>query len=160
VRTIMPGVRLSIYGSPTPFVDVILELARSLKVDDIVSYHGMKAQDEIAQAIVQTDLGIIPNRRSPFTELNFPTRIFEYLAMHCPVIAPSTRGIMDYFGPEQLLMFEPDNVDDLVAKIIWVWEHPREVEGFIERGNQVYRKHLWTIERNRFLDVVGGLVRV
>src|SRR5439155_24815829 len=53
------------------------------------------------------DVGIIPNRRSIFTEINFPTRIFEYLARGKPVIAPLTTGIGDYFSKDELVVFNP-----------------------------------------------------
>ena len=38
--------------------------------------------------IEQCDVGLIPNRQSVFTELNTPTRIFEYLAIGKPEAAP------------------------------------------------------------------------
>ena len=158
LRATIPEVQLDIYGSRTPFLDTVLDLARRLGVADIVHYHGAKAQSEIAQAIRSCHVGVVPNRRSPFTEINFPTRLFEYLALHRPVIAPATQGIRDYFSPEQLLMFEPDNLDDLVAKILWVRSHPGAVPDLVARGLHVYRENLWQGEQARFLKHVAALV--
>jgi glycosyltransferase involved in cell wall biosynthesis len=156
VRTAIPGVRLELYGANTPFLQTVFDTAQQLGVADIVRYHGPKSQTEIAQAIREAHLGVIPNRRSAFTELNLPTRIFEYLAMGCPVIAPATQGIRDYFDPDQLVMFEPGNVDDLAAKILWVWERPNLVQGILARGIQVHDKHLWAAEKARFLDFIAS----
>ena len=67
------------------------------------SLSGSKRIEDVAQAIRTCDLGIIPNRRSIFTEINTPTRIFEYLTCGKPVIAPCVPGIRDYFADGQLI---------------------------------------------------------
>lgn len=159
VRLTIPNVHLDIFGDRTPFLDTVLEVARRLDVADHVHFHGVKTQMEIAQAIRTVDLGVVPNRRSQFTELNLPTRIFEYLAMRCPVIAPATQGIKDYFDPEELVMFEPGNVEDLAAKILWTKDHPDEANDYVERGLNVYRDHLWPKEKARFLDLIAPILR-
>lgn len=158
VRDKIPGLRLNIYGFRTPFLDKVLEVAERLGVGDIVHYEGPRAQPAIAQAIRDCDLGVVPNRRSAFTEINFPTRIFEFLSMHRPVIAPATQGIHDYFGPGELLTFEPGNVDDLAARIFWVYTHREGTAAIVERGVQVYRAHPWSGERAHFLGHVGRLL--
>ena len=158
VRMAIPGVRLDLYGARTPFLDTVLATAERLGVADIVTFHGEIDQDGIARAILKSDLGVVPNRRSAFTDLNFPTRIFEYLAMNRPVIAPATRGIRDYFTPDQLIKFDPGNVADLVAKILWVKNQPEAVQAKVERGVRVYRAHLWSEEKAGFIDLVGNLV--
>jgi len=160
VRPQIPGVRLDIYGSRTPFLDEVLEVARDCGVADIVHFHGAKTQTEIAHVIRECHVGIVPNRPSPFTEINFPTRLFEYLAMHRPVIAPATKGITDYFSEEELILFEAGNIENLADKILWVHAHPKLAAQFVERGRLVYRRNLWSAEKSRFLTRVEGLVAV
>jgi glycosyltransferase involved in cell wall biosynthesis len=157
VREQIPGVQLDIYGGKTTFVDTVLTRARELNISDIVHYHGPKTQGEIAELIRECDLGIVPNRHSVFTEINFPTRLFEYLSMHRPVIAPSTQGIRDYFSDSQMLYFKPENVEDLAERILWVARHPQETAEVIHAGIDVYRRHLWSQEKARFLSLVSAL---
>jgi glycosyltransferase involved in cell wall biosynthesis len=159
LRPKIPGIRLDIYGRRERFLDQVLAAAERLGVGDIVSYRGSGSQPEIARAILRSDLGVIPNRGSAFTGINFPTRIFEYLAMGRPIVVPATRGIRDYFEPGELPMFEQDNVDDLAAKILWVRENPEAVRAMLGRGMEVYRKHLWKQERTRFLNMVLAATR-
>src|ERR1035438_2797779 len=158
IRSRIPGLQVDIYGPREPYLDTVLERARALGISDIVHYHGNKSGSEIAQAILDTDLGVIPNRRSLFTEINFPTRIFEYLAMGRLVVAPATKGITDYFGPEDLLMYEQDNVDAMAERILWVREQPEAAKAVLERGRQVYQRHLWSDEEARFLELVATAV--
>jgi glycosyltransferase involved in cell wall biosynthesis len=159
IRSKIPGAYLDLYGSPTPFLETVLDLAKRLGVADIIHYHGPKSQTEIACAIQRCHLGVVPNRRSAFTEINLPTRLFEYLAMNRPVIAPNTQGIRDYFNPEHLFVFEPDNVDDLAAKILLVRAQPQTVKKTIECGRRVYRENLWSEEKVRFVEHVAALLR-
>jgi len=60
----------------------------------------------------QWNVGLIPNLRNPFTEINMPTRIFENLAMEKPVIVPNTAGIRDYFDDSKMIFFEPGSSED------------------------------------------------
>jgi glycosyltransferase involved in cell wall biosynthesis len=83
-----------------------MELVRERGLQEAVRYLGVRSLDQIVEAIDDCDVGIIPNRRSVFTEINMPTRIFEYLARGKPVIAPLTAGIQDYFSSDELLFFE------------------------------------------------------
>jgi len=158
LRRAIPGIQLDIYGSRTAFLDTVLDTAKKTGCSDIVHYHGTKSQAEIAQAILDCDVGVVPNRRSMFTELNFPTRLFEYLAMRRLVIAPSTKGIRDYFTDRQIVYFEPGNVDDLAARLLWVWEHPTECRELVSQGLQVYERHLWPEEKKHFHALVSQLL--
>jgi glycosyltransferase involved in cell wall biosynthesis len=158
LRPRIPGLLLEIYGERTDFIPVVLARARELGVEDLVRYHGPKSQPEIAAAILACDVGVIPNRFSPFTNLNFPTRIFEYLALHRPVVAPDTRGIRDYFLEDQILFFAPENVHALAAQIERCHRDREGVREIVRRGHEVYRAHLWRDEKARYLGIVSDLV--
>lgn len=158
LRPKIPGIKLDIYGTKTPFLDTVLELAQQRGIGDVVKYHGSKTQVEIAAAILQCDVGVVPNRRSAFIEINFPTRLFEYLAMRRAVVAPSTQGIRDYFSREQILLFEPNDVEDLAGRIQWVHDHPAEARALVQNGRKVYQANLWQREKARFLGYVAQVL--
>lgn len=158
VRRSIPEVELRVYGAPTPFLELVRESAQWKALDGAVKYLGPKSLEKISEAIVECDLGIIPNRRSIFTELNTPTRIFEYLSRGKPVIAPLAPGITDYFGPEDLFYFELGNATELAQRIEQVYRNPLEVQEIVERGQEIYLKHSWQQEKEKFLDTVGKLL--
>jgi len=158
VRQTIPHVGLVIYGQNTPFLLQVMASVEQSPVRDAVRYLGRKNLEEIVDGIRNSDVGIIPNRRSIFTELNTPTRIFEYLSQGKPVIAPRAPGILDYFQEEDLILFELGNANDLASKIEYVFSHPQEVRKVLERGQAVYRAHDWNTERVRFLRLVDGLL--
>src|SRR6266550_1338701 len=158
VRQTIPTAELRIFGTPTPFLERVMETVRNKGLQDAVHYLGRKQLEDLIPEIDNCDLGIIPNHRNAFTEINTPTRVFEYLAMGKPVIAPSTQGIQDYFSKEALLFFEPGSSDDLARQIEYVFFHPREVLGIVQRGQKVYLEHTWECERQTLLGRVSEIL--
>jgi glycosyltransferase involved in cell wall biosynthesis len=152
------GLTLEIYGERNDYVDRMLRQVEDLKLQKSVHFHGYKRQTEIAAAIADIDLGVIPNRLNDFTNINFPTRIFEYLAMNKPVLVPRTKGVSDYFNDDEILYFEAGNIDDLARKIVWAADHPAELRSMMERGREIYRKYSWPEQERVLLRLVENLL--
>ncbi len=155
----VPSAELRIYGKATPFLKRVLDEAASLGVGNSVRYLGPKRLEDLAGEIEQCDLGVIPNQRNAFTDINTPTRIFEYLALGKPVIAPSTPGILDYFSDDSLLLFETGNATDLARQIEYVAHNYDKAIQVAERGQQIYLQHTWQQERTTLVNLVGALFR-
>lgn len=153
----LPTAQLHIYGKATPFLERVMQSARQRGLGQNVLHFGQKPLEQIVAAIDACDIGVIPNRRNEFTQINMPTRIFEYLARGKPVIAPRTAGIQDYFDEESLFFFEAGNADDLARQIEFVSAHPREALTVTERGQQVYKAHTWKQERQTLVRLVEEL---
>jgi glycosyltransferase involved in cell wall biosynthesis len=159
LRQVMPNLRFHIYGEETAYLrDLVLPLVEKLELKDRVRYFGEEPQDVISRAISSCDLGLVPNLRTVFTEINLPTRIFEYLALGKPVIVPDTQGIRDYFGADEMLFFEPGEVKSLASQMQWVFENPESTRVLLRAGQEVYRRHLWKEEERRLMDRVSRLV--
>ena len=157
VKSTIPSVRLKVCGARTAFFEEVMKAAQQRGLDRNVDYLGPCNVNEIVEAIENCDLGIIPNHRNIFTEINTPTRIFEYLALSKPVIAPKTRGIQDYFGDNDLIFFELGDADDLARQIEFAFSHPVDVAETVKRGQAVYRSHTWSRERLTLLNSIGEL---
>jgi glycosyltransferase involved in cell wall biosynthesis len=158
VRQTIPSIRLHVCGDRTDFFEKVMELARQRELDTYVDYLGIRNIKQIVEAIKDCDLGIIPNHRNVFTEINTPTRIFEYLALAKPVIAPRTRGIQDYFGDNDLIFFESGDADDLARKIEFAYSNPSNVAKTVRRGQAVYLSHTWSRERGILLNSISELL--
>jgi glycosyltransferase involved in cell wall biosynthesis len=159
VRKAIPRAELRIYGNETPFLRKVLASITESSIRGAVHYLGPKNLMEITDEIRKCDVGIIPNRRSIFTEINTPTRIFEYLSQGKPVVAPSSPGILDYFAAEDLVYFDLGNVHELANQLIFVRNNPEAVARIVARGQRIYRNHLWAKEKSRFLGIVNRTLR-
>ena len=158
VREAVPAVELRIYGPSTPFLERVMDNAKAKRIDEAIRYLGPRRLEDLVREIEDCDIGVIPNPLNSFTEINTPTRIFEYLALGKPVIAPSTPGIRDYFGQESLLFFQPGNGEDLAKRIEYAFSHRVALAEIARRGQEVYREHNWTKERERLIGEVAGLL--
>jgi len=158
VRRAVPDAELWIYGPANAFLERVMAQVRAKGLTDAVQYRGRVRSQDIVAAIAQCDVGVIPNERSIFTELNTPTRIFEYLAVGKPVIAPAAPGIRDYFDDDSLIFFDLGNAADLARRIEYVYSHPAEVLEVVQRGQDVYRAHGWREQRRTLVNVTAELV--
>jgi glycosyltransferase involved in cell wall biosynthesis len=156
----VPTAKLRVYGRETPYLKQVMDLARAKGVEEAVQYLGPRSLERLVEAIDESDVGIIPNRRSIFNEINTPTRIFEYLTLGKPVIAPRAAGICDYFDDAAMLFFELGNERDLAQKIEYVFSHPSEVTETVKRGQEVCREHSWRKEKQRLVALVAKLLNV
>jgi glycosyltransferase involved in cell wall biosynthesis len=159
IQASVPTAELRIYGATTPFLERVLDSVRSRGLQERVHYFGPKRLEELVPAIEDCDVGVIPNHRNPFTEINTPTRIFEYLALGKPVIAPSTPGIQDYFSKESLYFFTPGNSGDLAKQIEYVFLNPTNAVETVVRGQKVYLAHTWEQERETLVNLVSELLQ-
>jgi glycosyltransferase involved in cell wall biosynthesis len=158
VRQTVPNAVLHIFGTSTQFLERMLKKVRDNHLEDRVQYFGPKRLEDLVTEIDKCDIGVIPNHRNAFTDINTPTRIFEYLALGKPVIAPRTPGIQDYFNEESLLFFEPGNADHLARQIEFASSHPEEMLEIARSGQRVYREHSWDQERETLLSRASGIL--
>jgi len=158
IRERVPTAELRIYGEATPFLETVLRRVKEQRLQHVVRYFGAKGPKQIAAAIDQCDVGIIPNRRSIFTEINTPTRIFEYLSRGKPVITGRAPGVLDYFAEDDLFFFTLGDAADLARVMTRVYHQPAEVDSVVKRGQDVYLAHRWCEERRRLLDHIAQLL--
>jgi glycosyltransferase involved in cell wall biosynthesis len=159
LQKMTPKAELRIYGRSTPYLERVMLKVRSLGLQSNIRYLGAKKLEDLSREIEDCDVGIIPNQRNTFTDINTPTRIFEYLALGKPVIAPRTPGIQDYFDSDSLLFFEAGDPEELARKIEYAASNPIEVTAIAERGQKVYLEHSWDREREKLISAVIGLVK-
>ena len=74
----IPSVRLSVCGVRTGFFEK-MESARQRGLDSIVVILAFSLKEIVERLRIVTSG--YPNHRNIFTEINMPTRIFEYLAL-------------------------------------------------------------------------------
>jgi glycosyltransferase involved in cell wall biosynthesis len=158
VRLLVPRAQLHVYGDSTQFLEQVMESVRANELGGAVRCYGGKTLDEIRVAIDRCDVGVIPNRRTIFTEINTPTRIFEYLSRGKPVITGRARGVQDYFGDDALFFFELGDAEDLARMIVRVFECPYDAEAVVKRGQEVYLAHRWSEERRQLVGEAARLV--
>jgi glycosyltransferase involved in cell wall biosynthesis len=136
------------------------QLLRDIKesnLEDIVNFIGEVTIEKIAETIPQIDVGIIPNKITPFTQINFPTRIFEYIINKKPAVVPRTIGIRDYFAEDEIFYFNGEDAQDLISVIMDIYLNPEKAKEKIEKSYKIYKKHTWEIQRDSLLKIYDEL---
>lgn len=150
----VPNAELRVFGKKTPYLEEVMAKVSKLGLDAKVHFMGPRSLEKLVGEIESCDLGVIPNPLNTFTEINTPTRIFEYLALGKPVVAPTTLGIRDYFEPGTLFFFEPGNAQDLAIKIREVASDGVESIRVAVEGQKVYQAHCWQQEKETLVGLV------
>jgi glycosyltransferase involved in cell wall biosynthesis len=158
VRQVLPNVELRIYGDRTPYLEQVLTEVKDQGHEKWVRYLGSKTLEQIVQAIDGCDLGVVPNCSNVFTQINMPTRIFEFLTRGKPVIGPCTPGILEYFPEDSLVFFELGDAADLARRIEYVIRNPLEVVEITRRGQEVCMAHPWSRERETLVEMTLKLL--
>lgn len=157
VKVRIPGARLMVCGERNAFFEEVMKSVENRGLQKSVHYLGEKDHRQIVGAINDCDIGIVPNHRNTFTQINTPTRIFEYLSLGKPVIAPRTLGIEDYFGNSDLLFFDAGDSVDLARQIEFAYFNPGELARIVERGQQVYLANSWNRQKASLLHSISEL---
>jgi glycosyltransferase involved in cell wall biosynthesis len=156
LREKIPCIKLDIYGDGDS-AEKVNDRVKALGDKSNIKYHGFVHVEELLKIIKRADVGVIPNLRSVFTEINFPVRIFEYLVFKKPIIAPNTIGIRDYFNTNNLLMFDPGNSDDLAKKIYFVYANHEETRQIVQKGFEIYERHCWRTQKEVLIKIYNDL---
>ncbi len=136
----------------------ILDLIATLKLSAHVSYIGEKRVEEIPAVIRACAFGVIPPRATVYNEINVPNRVFEYLWLGKAAIASRTRALLHYFPEDAMLYFNPGEVEDFAAKVLWATAHPEIVHELVRKGQEVCRRYSWEKQKSIYLQAVEGLV--
>jgi len=150
----IPNIKFHVFGNGDSFVKTFLDMVAQLELFEIVQYYGHVPLETISETIESINVGIIPNKKTPFTDNNLPTRIFEYLCKSRPVIAPRTKGILDYFPENALYFFEPGDAMDLANVILKVRFQCNKSDSVLSEGVEIYRRHRWELEKQQFINII------
>ena len=157
LRDKIPGLELRVYGIGED-LSLFLEMVQKLNLDIIVKYFGQVPIEKIVEIIPECDVGIIPNRLSPFTKINFPTRIFEYLHMKKPVVVPRTQGINDYFDEGSIFYFDAGDAGNLANVIFNVYSDPTKTFDVVNKGYKIYQNYRWEHQSKNLIKIYKELL--
>jgi glycosyltransferase involved in cell wall biosynthesis len=97
--------------------------------------------------------GFVILKNVPNNYDNWPTKMFEYMALGVPVIAsdfPFYRSVVE--GSACGLCVDPDSAEQLAEAIEWLMDHPTEAAEMGRRGREAIRhKYNWRHEGAKLL---------
>jgi len=157
IRRAIPQVHLHIFGDG-PEEEALRGLAGRLQLDEHITFHGRVPLERIPSHLADGDIGLLPTRQDRFLDLSFSNKLLEYIYMKKPVVCSRlfTTGV--YFGESSLAYFQPHDPADLASRVISLYRDQEAGKAQVAEALRDYRKIRWPIMRERYLQLLRGLV--
>jgi len=156
LRSKIPELRFHIYGQGEA-ADKLGRLIKELNLSERVQLGGFIPIDEIPKLIAAADLGVVPVRQNLFTDLAHSTKAFEYITMGVPVILARTAAMVELFGDIPDMFFQPEDVDDLAARILTLHQEPERMQRLLDAARRAYAPYAWENQRREYLMLMHQL---
>ncbi|MFC1572002.1 glycosyltransferase family 4 protein [Candidatus Eisenbacteria bacterium] len=154
-RRELPGLRLRVIGDGDDR-QALLDLTQRKGLEDVVSFsEGAVPVDRLPDLLTGTDLGLVPSRVDPSTDLMLPSKLMEYLQLGIPVVCSPLRVVRHYFSDDGLTYAEPGNPSSWAAAILRHARDPRLGAEQIARCDAFLARHSWDCEKQKLLALHG-----
>ncbi len=151
-------VKLRILGRGNQLTEV-LNLASALGVRDSVEYIGLVPVDRVHDEMRKVDAGISCHQAGIFGDLQFSTKIIEYLTQGLPALSPRTHTMTRYLPEDCMFYFEPRNDAALADTLRLMWHDPAEVLRRLTNARSRLLSFSWRAEKRRFLSFYSDLIK-
>lgn len=156
LQTDIPSVEAIIIGIGDS-TEALKRLAGRLGVASRVSFYGLVPVDRIPEVLCDMTIGVVPNRRSPATELMLPVKMMEYFALGIPVVAPALRTIEHYVPSAAIAEFEPGNAASLASALGGLWRDAERRRRQADQGLKFIARYGWHKHSHELLDMYTEL---
>lgn len=139
------------------YIQNLYELVDELGCNSIVSFLGFLPFKDLLREIIESDLAIIPMKRSPYSELIETNKMYEYMALQKPIIISRLKAVEENFDDSCVQFFEPDNYEDLARCILELYNKPEKRRILIENSCRLYEKIRWAETKKIYLKMIQDL---
>jgi len=149
-------VHLLLVGDGRGYEDSIT-LARQLGLDNSVSFVGRVSYEEVPNYIAAADISIMPATNN----YGNPMKIYEYLAMGKPIIAPDQPTITDILTHnENAYLFKPEDVAALTNALEVLISNSKLREKFGRMGIKRSAEYTWKSRVSKLVTAVQQILNV
>lgn len=121
---------------------------------------GFVPVPSIPELIADADMGLVPLRASPGTDIMLPTKLLEYVSLGIPTACPRTTTIGVYFDENMVEFFEAGNVDSLAAAIVHLHDNPARRASLVAQAAERFGdEHRWARHKLVYTNLVENLLR-
>ncbi|HST06301.1 MAG TPA: glycosyltransferase family 4 protein [Chloroflexia bacterium] len=153
----IPNIVLHVYGKGD-YLPEMEALTRKLGVADRVIIHGFVPEEELLDGIARAHVGVIAAKRDTFRDMTHTQKMYEYVAMHKPVVIAETPAVRTHFDESCFEFFKSDDPADLARALRNLYRNPGRAVEMIESATCRYRAYAWEAQRNVYTDAILGLV--
>jgi glycosyltransferase involved in cell wall biosynthesis len=103
-------------------------------------------------------VGISCQEAGPFGDLQFSSKVIDYLSQGLPVVTSRTKTLVRYIPEDAVFYFKPGNEVDMAEKVVYLWDHPDIVKRKMDRAMSLFPLYTWQAERQKLIQIYRGLL--
>ena len=128
-------------------------------LESCVHFEGWQTQEKVKSYLLAGDIGLIPFKRTPQTDNSSPNKLFQYMYYGLPMISTDCPAVKEIVEKEKVgLIYESENVDQLVDAILQLYQNKSMREQFKKNGTEaVEKKYNWEANVKDLIEMYNGL---
>ncbi len=140
-------------------VEELKKLVENYQLErNVIIYDKFFPLEDIPNILLKMDIGILPQRNSLQTSTyGFPVKLFEYVIMNIPVIAPRYKAIQRYFSEEMVCFFEPENIENMAEKILYLYTDSNARNEYTTQAKEFFKAYNYNTEMGKYEQVIKTL---
>jgi len=150
-----PNIKLMIVGEGD-YYPQLKDIIKDNGLMDHVILTGRRPFEEIPQLIAVADICLLPAYNNEIMRYIVPIKIYEYLAMHKPVISTKLPGVMREFENDNGVIYV-DKPEDIINKVTQLSKG--DIQKISLMAKSFIKKYEWDIIVSQFEDLLESLVK-
>jgi glycosyltransferase involved in cell wall biosynthesis len=152
----LPPITLRLLGEGND-LERVLRLAEDLGVRHRIECLEPVHIDQLGKFMKGADIGISCQQGGPFGDLQFSSKVIDYLSQGLPVVSSRTTTLARYIPEDTVFYFEPENAEDMAEKVIFLWNHPDVVKRKMENAKKLFPLYTWQKEKTKLIQFYRGV---
>ena len=154
------SVRLKILGPvrSKEFMEILQEKINKSNLSNEIELIGEIQHKEVWNYMEEAYIGVIPSLRTPRVMVDTPTKLFEYMATRCAVIATDVPPL-SYFLKDAGELVQPGSIDELANGILKIIKNKKLFSRYTNEGIKlINEKYNWKNVEPTLLDIYRKVI--
>jgi glycosyltransferase involved in cell wall biosynthesis len=140
------------------YCDFLKSLVNELDCSAQVRFTGFISFDAMIEHLKRADVGVIAMERSPYSELIDTNKMYEYIALHKPVIISRLPALEANFSDDSLEFFEPGDIDGLAKCIERLHNNGKRQNELVDEAYRIYESVQWRKSKKTYVKVIEEMI--
>ncbi len=149
VKDAIPGLQLRITGVGS-YLEQFLEKIKTMNLENDVIYLGYVSWEQLLSELQRTDVGIVAQKSSLYSNLVHTCKMYDFMAFDKPVICSKLSSVATYFDDESLAFFAPNDPNDLARVILDLYHNPEKRQALVRNAAKLYQEYRWEKQREYY----------
>lgn len=155
-----PGVTLRIIGAfrPKGFKEKLIDKIKQSDFSEAIELQSEVHHNEIWAHMQAAQIGVIPSLETPRILVDTPTKLFEYMASGCAVVAADVPPVRHFlYGAGKLI--NPNNMESLASGIISLLSNEVTCSHYVKEGQKrILETYNWNAIKHKLLSVYEKVI--